>query len=163
MSVSLTIRVGPGWPTNNTFGSIGASTRLGGSRAVTIRHLICQACNKLSAHPPADSRFGFHNIETVLRQVEMMKPANEGPIAMPEMLDICDTEGNSQNGGGSFVIENHEPNGVFVKFDQGRSISMSTRGGVPGDIGSPVPGGAMPAFGGPRAFSQGNIMSSAGF
>jgi len=103
-------------------------------------------------------------VETVLRQVEMMKPANEGSVPMQEMLDICDTEGNSQNGGGSFVIENHEPNGIFVKFEPGRNTSMSMSGGVgPGDIGSPVPGGAMAAFGGGRGFSQGNIMAPSGF
>ena len=131
---------------------------------MTIRLLVCQACSKLSAHPPPDSRFGFHNVESVLSQVEMMKPANEGPIPMKEMLDICDTEGNSHNGGGSFVIENHEPNGTFVKFEQGRNTSVSLTGALgPGDIGSPVPGGVMPAFGGPRGFSQGNIMSPTGF
>jgi len=59
-----------------------------------------------------------------------MKPANEGSVPMQEMLDICDTEGNSQNGGGSFVIENHEPNGIFVKFEPGRNTSMSMSGGL---------------------------------
>ena len=93
-----------------------------------------------------------------------MKPANEGPISMKEMLDICDTEGNSQNGGGSFVIEHNELNGISVKFEPGRNTSVSMSGGLgPGDIGSPISGGAMPAFGGARGFSQGNIMSSSGF
>lgn len=68
---------------------------------------------------------------------------------MEEMLDICDTEGNTQNGGGSFKIDAHGPMGMYVKFEPGRSTSMSM-----GEIGSPVSGGAMPAFGGGRGFQQ---------
>ena len=156
--------LGPGWPNNNAFGILGGSARSSGSRAVTIRLLVVQACSKLSAHPPADSRYGFHNIDTVLNQVELMKPHHEEQISMKEMLDICDTEGNTQNGGGSFIIEHHEPH-TYVKFEPGRNTSIGMSGGVgPGDIGSPVPVGAMPAFGGGRGFAQhGNIMSSSGF
>lgn len=157
--------IGPGWPNNNGFGGIlGGSARPSGSRAVTIRLLVVQACSKLSAHPPTDSRWGFHNVDTVLNQVEHMKPPHEGPISMKEMLDICDTEGNTQNGGGSFIIEHHEPH-TFVKFEPGRTTSISMSGGIgPGDIGSPIPGGAIPSFGGGRGFPQhGHVMSSSGF
>ena len=74
---------------------------------------------------------------------------------MEEMLDICDTEGNTQNGGGSFRIDAHGPAGMYVKFEPGRSASVSMGGGMgPGEIGSPVAGGAMPAFGGARGFQQ---------
>ena len=67
---------------------------------------------------------------------------------MQDLYVICDTEGNSQNGGGSFEIERHGDAGAYVRFDPGRSMSMSMGGGMgPGDIGSPVPGGAMPSFG----------------
>ena len=123
--------------------------RPSGSRAVTIRLLVCQACNKLTAHPPQTSRGGYHNVQDVLRTVDVMKPSHEGPISMEEMLDICDTEGNTQNGGGSFKIDAHGPVGMYVKFEPGRSTSMSM-----GEIGSPVTGGAMPAFGGGRGFQQ---------
>ena len=160
----MTLIAGPGWPNSNAFGTFGAASRPSGSRAVTIRLLVVQACNKLSAHPPPDSRWNFHNIDTVLNQVEIMKPPHEGPISMKEMLGICDTEGNSQNGGGSFIIERHEPH-TYVKFEPGRNTSISMNGGLgPGDIGSPIPGGAMPSFGGGRMMPQhGKIMSPSGF
>ncbi len=73
----------------------------------------------------------------MLRQVEMLKSGHEGPILIRELLDICDTEGNSHNGGGSFTIEKHEPNGVYVKFEPGQNRSIGARGAA-GEIGSPI-------------------------
>lgn len=81
-----------------------------------------------------------------------MKPGHEAPIGMQEMLDICDTEGNGQNGGGSFAIHSEDQVGLLIKFNFGRDTSISK--GV-GDIGSPiVSGGPMPIIGGQRAFQQ---------
>ncbi|KAL8898955.1 MAG: hypothetical protein Q9207_006445 [Kuettlingeria erythrocarpa] len=153
---------GSGWSNNNAFGIIGGSNRPIASRAVTIRLLVCQACNKLSASQPPGHRSGFHHVDAVLRQVEMMKPTGEGTISLQEMINICDTEGNNQNGGGSFAIESTEKTGTgtggtFVKFESGRNTSMSTRGGAPGEIGSPIVGGAFPGFGGVRSFQQPHI------
>lgn len=82
-----------------------------------------------------------------------MKPANEGTISLQEMLDICDTEGNNQNGGGSFVTETQGDAGTLVKFEPGRNPSLSMRG-VPGDIGSPIQGSSFPGFGSSRGFPQ---------
>ncbi|KAL8914895.1 MAG: hypothetical protein Q9171_000522 [Xanthocarpia ochracea] len=144
---------GPGWSGNNTFGIIGSSNRPNASRAVTIRLLVCQACNKLTANQPSNHRNGFHPVDAVLRQVHLMKPASEGAISLQEMLDICDTEGNTQNGGGSFMIETQGDIGTFVKFESGRNPSVSMRG-VPGDIGSPIHGSTFPGFGGQRSFQQ---------
>lgn len=156
--------IGAGWPSNNAFGIIGSSNRPNASRAVVIRLLICQACNKLTASQPPGHRNGFHPVDVVLRQVELMKPTSEGTISLPEMLDICDTEGNNQNGGGSFNVESQENSGTFVKFESGRNTSMSTRGGVPGDIGSPITGGAFTGFGGTRPFQPtGGLHNPSGF
>lgn len=85
----------------------------------------------------------------VLRQVEQLNPPNEPQITLDELLDICDTEGNPQNGGGSFVIKN-ETRGTFVKFEpDSNSMSSGPRGSVaPGDIGSPAASISTPAFGG---------------
>lgn len=109
---------------------------------------------------------GFHNVEAVLRQVEQLKPANEGPIQLSEMLDICDTEGNAQNGGGSFTVRTEESRGTFVKFEADDSISVNGRAvAAPGEIGSPLVGSSIPAFGGTRPFQPPGpgITSSSGF
>ncbi|KAL8947052.1 MAG: hypothetical protein Q9222_006623 [Ikaeria aurantiellina] len=144
---------GSGWPSNNAFGIIGSAKTSNMSRARTIRLLVCQACNKLSASQPSSHGNGFHPVESVMRQVDLMKPAGQGIITLPEMLDICDTEGNNQNGGGSFLIESHGEAGTFIKFESGRNTSMSNARGPPGDIGSPIIGSAYPGFGGgPRPF-----------
>lgn len=157
------LSAGPGWSNNNTFGIIGSPNRSNASRAVTIRLLVCQACNKLTASQPSSHRNGFHPVDAVLRQAQLMKPASEGIISPQEMLDICDTEGNNQNGGGSFIIEDQGDAGTFVKFEPGRNPSVSMRG-APGDIGSPIQGSAFPGFGGPRPFQQpGGAHAPSGF
>ena len=91
-----------------------------------------------------------------------MKPANEGPIQMRELLQICETEGNAQNGGGSFIIEEDHVNGVFVKYEPGNTAPTGGRpAGAPGEIGSPMMASQVPAFGGPRGFqAQGGSLAS---
>lgn len=88
-----------------------------------------------------------------------MNPSIDPPVTLKEMLDICDTEGNPQNGGGSFVIKNEGPPSISVKFEPDRNsvLSLPKNGSKPGDIGSPVVGSGLPVFGGPRPFSQANI------
>jgi len=113
----LTLLLGAGWSTNNAFGVIGGPNRPNSSRPVTIRLMISQACKQLTANSPAKTSNGFHSVTTVLRQVEQLKPINEAPVQIQEMLDICDTEGNAQNGGGSFTIRDEGPRGIFVRFD----------------------------------------------
>ncbi|KAL8716298.1 MAG: hypothetical protein Q9220_000203 [cf. Caloplaca sp. 1 TL-2023] len=144
---------GSGWPSNNAFGIIGSAKTSNMSRARTVRLLVCQACNKLTASQPSSHGNGFHPVESVMRQVDLMKPAGQGIVTLPEMLEICDTEGSNQNGGGSFLIESHGEAGTFIKFEPGRNTSMSNARGPPGDIGSPIIGSAFPGFGGgPRPF-----------
>ncbi|WEW55084.1 Stress response protein nst1 [Emydomyces testavorans] len=153
-----------GW-TSNAFGILGGSHRAHTSRPVAIRLSVIQACKHLNASSTDNS--GFHNVNQLLRQVEQSNSPNEPPITLDEMLDICDTEGNPQNGGGSFVIKNEGPRGTYVKFEpDNNSISSNSRGSiVPGDIGSPVPGSSLPAppGSGPRQLAATNLSSTPGF
>ncbi|MCJ1391313.1 Stress response protein nst1 [Xylographa bjoerkii] len=156
---------GSGWSSNNAFGIIGGPNRHV-SRPVTIRLLACQACKQLTLSTPIKNNNGFHSIELILRQVEQLKPANEGPIQLRELLQICDTEGNPQNGGGSFIIQDEPPRGIFVKYEPDNNGSVGNRGvGGPGEIGSPMVGMNTPSFGGSRGFqpSSGSIASPSGF
>lgn len=87
----------------------------------------------------------------VLGQVEQLRATSEPAISLDEMLDICDTEGNPQNGGGSFLIKEDGNGGRYVKFEPDTNSAVSGHRGslVPGDIGSPIPGNSIPAaFGG---------------
>lgn len=116
---------------------------------------MIQACKQLDAAGPTKGAADFHDVNQVLRQVDQLKPPTEPPISLNEMLDICDTEGNPQNGGGSFTVKDEGENGKSVKFEPDNNSHISGHRGsiVPGDIGSPVPSSSMPAaFGGPRQF-----------
>ena len=139
----------PGWPSNNAFGIIGGPNRPHASRPVTIRLLISQACKQLTVNSLTKNSNGFHDVHSVLRQVEQMKPANEGSIQVGELLEICETEGNAQNGGGSFIVQNEPQRGVYVKFEPDDN---TLRGSAPGEIGSPLPSHVFPTYGAPRTF-----------
>lgn len=143
----LTGNSGSGW-LNNAFGS-GGFHRAHTSRPVTIRLLVIQACKQLNTMSPSKGASGYHEVHIVLRQIDQLRPSTEPAISLKEMLDICDTEGNPQNGGGSFLIRDDE-NGHFVKFEPDTNSAASGHRGssVPGEIGSPIPNSSIPAFGG---------------
>ncbi|CAL5872574.1 uncharacterized protein PFLUO_LOCUS6838 [Penicillium psychrofluorescens] len=143
---------GSGW-SHNVFGA-SSHQRPHTSRPVTIRLLVIQACKQLNNLSSQKGVAGYHDVGIVLRQVEQLRPSSEPSISLGEMLDICDTEGSPQNGGGSFSINENE-NGQYVKFEPDtNSAAPGHRPSiVPGDIGSPIPGHSNPAafggFGGP--------------
>lgn len=143
----LTFIPGSGWA-NNVFGSAGHH-RAHTSRPVAIRLLVIQACKQLDTMSPSKGISGYHDVKVLGRQVDQLRPPNEPPISLKEMLDICDTEGNPQNGGGSFSIRDDEAS-EFVRFEPDNNSAMAGHRGslVPGEIGSPVPGSSLPAFGG---------------
>ncbi|KAJ5290438.1 NAD(P)-binding protein [Penicillium atrosanguineum] len=139
---------GSGW-SHNAFAA-GGHHRAHTSRPVTIRLLVIQSCKHLNTLSPTPGSGGYHNVNLVLGQVEQLRPSNEPAISLDELLDICDTEGSPQNGGGSFFIKEDE-NGRYVKFEPDTNSAVPGHRGslVPGDIGSPIPGNSNPAaFGG---------------
>ncbi|KAH8423855.1 putative stress response protein Nst1 [Aspergillus melleus] len=138
---------GSGW-SNNAFGS-GGHHRAHTSRPVAIRLLVIEAWKQLNTLSPSKGASSHHDAKKLLRQVDQLRPSNEPSISLKEMLDICDTEGNSQNGGGSFSIKS-DSMGEFVKFEPDTNSATSGHRGsiVPGEIGSPIPSSSIPAFGG---------------
>lgn len=115
---------------------------------MTVRLLVSQACRQLDS----GQEISYHSVTQVLQLVQQLnqqtKPPLEPPIYEKEMLDLCETEGNPQNGGGSFLIDKDNSGAVLVKFDPGLGTSGPRNSIVPGDIGSPVPGTSIPAAGG---------------
>lgn len=111
---------------------------------------MIQACKHLNALTPQSGSGGYHNVDILLGQVEQLRPSSEPAITLDEMLEICDTEGNHQNGGGSFSVK-EDGTTRYVKFEPDTNSAASGHRGslVPGDIGSPIPGNSNPAaFGG---------------
>ena len=132
--------------TNAGFGSIGAPrpTGAGLSRPLNIRLAVCHACKQLSRGADSDA---FHDIDTLLRQIELNRPPLDSPPSLNEIEEICETEGDSQNGGGELSLR-REGDRFAVKWapdaatpDQGRSLA-----GL-GEIGSPMPSKTSPSSG----------------
>ncbi|KAG0649776.1 Stress response nst1 [Hyphodiscus hymeniophilus] len=135
---------GNGPSPNSSFGGgVGPqSVRTTQPRGVAIRLNICRACKNLEG----STSDGFYDVSIVKDQVAHLTAAGDAPVSSQELLDICETEGNAMNGGGSFGIRN-DGNGQYSirhEVDLPRSV------GAPGDIGSPiVGGGGISRFGGP--------------
>lgn len=149
-----------GWANNNAafaansaFGAIGGNQLhrpTGGSlnRPLTIRLAICQACKQLTTANRGEGD-GFHNVDILLRQIDANRPMLDSPPTLHEIEDICETEGDTQNGGGELHVRK---DGLGDKFsvmwapdattpDQGRPLA-----GL-GEIGSPMPNKASPSTG----------------
>jgi hypothetical protein len=134
------------------------------SRPLAIRLAICQACKQLAA--TNSSSDGFHDINTLMRQM----PALDPPPSLREIEEICETEGDSQNGGGELSARKSGSDVSHVKWtpdsgtpkDQGRGSHAGL-----GEIGSPMPSRTSPAgigFGGrPGGFPNLGAVGSPGF
>ncbi|RDW94399.1 stress response protein NST1 [Coleophoma crateriformis] len=124
-----------GWgaPPNASFGSMNGAPAMRPSqpRSVAVRLMICRACKNLNG----TTSDGFLDISTIKEQVDQLNPLHEQPVTEKELLDICDTEGNANNGGGSFEIRNER----FVRYES--DVPSHRSMGAPGEIGSPIVGG----------------------
>ncbi|PBP16249.1 stress response protein NST1 [Diplocarpon rosae] len=129
-------------PLNPVLGEL--QIRSSQSRPVAVRLMICRACKNLQG----TSQDGFFDIKLVKEQVDSLNPPGEQPVSERELLDICETEGNAVNGGGSFDIrEDGSRHSIRYESD---TLPPNRPLGAPGEIGSPiVGGGGMSRFPGP--------------
>ncbi|WPH02816.1 stress response protein nst1-like protein [Acrodontium crateriforme] len=143
---------------NGAFGSIGAApmhrpTGTSLNRPLTIRLAVCQACKQLSSENGGHGD-GFHDVNELLHRIEANnRPLLDSPPTLRELEEICETEGDSQNGGGELYIRRSSASGgdaFAVKWEPDtHSSDPSSRGhiGGLGEIGSPVPAKTTPAIG----------------
>lgn len=117
---------------------------------------VIQACKQLNKGVN-----DFHDAEQIAYMVNQLRPHWDPPISLEEILDICDTEGNSQNGGGSFTV-NGSGKSKYIKFEPSANVTTSpitarrTSSHI-GEIGNPIPGpnplgaapGSLGGFGSP--------------
>lgn len=129
---------------NNSFGSLGHRPS-GPNRPLTIRLAICQACKQLTARDPTGD--DYHPVDSLIRQIDSNRAPVDSPISLKEIEDICETEGDAQNGGGLLHVR-HEGNNMAVKFEPDAGTPNTGRPlAALGEIGSPVPRHSIPAFG----------------
>ena len=114
----------------------------------------------------------LHSIGILLREVEKLRGPSEYPIQVEELMSICETEGNAQNGGGVLSIEedlgNRGPNaqGLYVRYSPEAPPFSHRASGGHGEIGSPVAnvlhfggGGGGGSGGGSRSYQHGGVGS----
>ncbi|KAI1007324.1 Stress response protein [Podosphaera aphanis] len=122
-----------GWPSAGFM--VGSqNSRTLQSRPVGVRLMICRACRNLEGTTPD----GYSNLNAIKDQVEQMCPPNEPPITEKEILDICETEGNAINGGGSFDVREDSVGNWSIRYED--EIPSHRPLGAPGEIGSPIVG-----------------------
>ena len=140
---------------NLSFGSLAAPTQPR-SRPLHVRILICNSCRLLISQNLITAD-GFCDVGAILRHFEHnLSP----PVTVQEILDICETEGTPQNGGGNFTVHEATPlENSLVRYETSMSRGgLGTEGhsgiGVPpglersgpvGDIGSPSLGNSIPS------------------
>ena len=140
-----------GWSNANAFGMPNTQTRGSISRPVSLRLMVCQACKQLSATD--NNSNGFHELRDILSELNTVRPLNNIPAHVDEVMEIFETEGNSHNGGGYFLVKKEGPDCTLVKYEADGKIPPSgITGSAVGEIGSPLPGHSMPAFGGGQRF-----------
>ena len=148
---------------SNAFGSLGAGARSSNpNRPLAIRLAVCHACRQLS-QPHTDS---YHDVNIVLHQIELNGSLAEGTPSLKEIEDICETEGDAQNGGGMLHVRHSGGSNFAIKHEPDHPVPNSGRPSANqlGEIGSPLPTHSMPTFGGPRGFgSIGGLASPGGF
>ncbi|KAH8912165.1 hypothetical protein BR93DRAFT_63435 [Coniochaeta sp. PMI_546] len=136
--------------TSSAFGLQNGLARQGLPRSVTIRQLLCRACKELVESPNTPSQDqldnGYVSLKAVKSRVDQLEPTTD-----KELLEICDTLGNSANGGGSFETRTAS-NQIFVRWMpeptgvDGHPLQRAI--GAPGEIRSPAVGS--------RVLSSGN-------
>ncbi|KAI6086277.1 salt tolerance down-regulator-domain-containing protein [Hypoxylon rubiginosum] len=143
----------PAWPPNPTFGHPPPSMmRASAPRSVAVRQMLVRSCKDLAPH--AGSPDGYIDISSIKGHVDSLNFPGHDPVSEAELLDMCETEGNTQNGGGTFDVRHDESGRVSIKFepDAGSAPSSLPRNlGAPGEIGSPIVGHSSPRVFSPRA------------
>lgn len=143
----------PGWGSSSVPPGFGVGSPVSGlssiraptqSRHVTVRQMLCQACQILAGITDYD---GFIDMTEVKEVIDAH--AGDALITTKDLLDLCDTEGSPSNGGGTFDVryKDGNPDKMQIKWvpDPTPSDGQTRQYravGAPGEIGSPLAGQA---------------------
>lgn len=143
----------PGWPAPSIPPGFGMTSPILGlssirappqSRHVAVRLMLCQACKELS-NTVGDGE-GYIKLATIKSQIDVL--TGDHSITEQDLLNLCDTEGSSTNGGGTFEVKRnvgevgkHSVRWVPDANPLGSTSPFRTIG-APGEIGSPLAGNA---------------------
>ena len=130
-----------GWAGPAGFAS-SAAHRHGAPRLTMVRRLACEVLGDMT---------GGIEIGQLLQLVNNRRPSQEPYVQMHDLQSILDTEGDAQNGGGTFDVQSQHstfmvswrPNRLSGP-SRGNVIGGSSTTGGLGEIGSPLPGASRP-------------------
>lgn len=132
--------------------------RVGAPRLTIVRRLAVDA---LTMKSPVTKMENTLEIGQLLSSVNANRPSQEQPVQIHELQSILDTEGDHQNGGGVFNV-NQVGNATMVSWSRGEPAhsrlgpprgsvigggTVAPSAGGIGEIGSPLPGSRMPEMG----------------
>jgi hypothetical protein len=129
------------------FGSIAGP---GQSRPASqqVRINICNTCMRIAGKVPSTE--GFIELGTILQHM----PASSPPLSINDALNICETEGAHNNGGGNFTINPRQPlDKTLIRYQPDQPLDRlgaDNLGGPSvldrpmGEIGSPILGNSEP-------------------
>ncbi|KAI1503814.1 salt tolerance down-regulator-domain-containing protein [Biscogniauxia marginata] len=131
----------PAWPSNPAFGAPPPATRAVQPRPITVRQMLVRSCKDLENH--AADAAGYIELPAIMAHVDSINLPPSEPVSKEELLEMCETEGNPQNGGGSFDIRRDGNGKVAIRYEADDGVGplqFSRKVGPPGEIGSPVAG-----------------------
>lgn len=136
--------VPPGFSVGSPVAGLGSIRAHVQPRHVAVRLMLCQACKELSGSSSADTD-GFIDIDIIKSQIDAQ--AADPLITEQALLDLCETEGSSSNGGGTFDVKHDVggPGNHWIRWvpDPSEGPNPQYRAvGAPGEIGSPLTGQA---------------------
>lgn len=131
-----------------TFGPPGAVERPIEPRSVAVRKMLRRACEELASAESRNTEGSTEGGNDTYIPLEMIKVQVENlnhgyAVDEKELLDICETEGNEVNGGGSFDVVNDGQGGRSIRFVSGneRTTPQPVQLAVGYHPGSPIGAG----------------------
>ena len=102
--------------------------------------MLCQACQALSNTSSADGE-GYMDVGALKSRIEAQ--SGDGSFTEQDLLNLCDTEGNGSNGGGTFDTRRdaggHGRHAIRWAPGAGDGLDAHLRAvGPPGGFGSPL-------------------------
>lgn len=124
-----------GWGPTTPFAPTQTMSHRPAATHVARRFHLVRACQAAESAGKADEN-GYADFSYVKQQYDLFG----GEISDQELLDMCETEGNQMNGGGSFDLRSDPKNmgSLLIKWfpDDGALGGGQRAVGAPGEIGS---------------------------
>ncbi|KAM0261917.1 hypothetical protein ACHAPA_009544 [Fusarium lateritium] len=106
-------------------------------KTAMVREMICKACQQIASSGDSEGYIGITHLKSMVDEM-----SGDHSISEQDLLNLCETEGSRNNGGGTFSIlqdaDGPGKHGVRWEPDMNDGFGTPYRAvGAPGEIGSP--------------------------